>query len=48
MEDSAGRTVALFESRFTMERTLEKAPPGLLVPVGIDASDPLAGVAAAG
>ena len=46
VEDLRGRTLALFESTFTLARLLEDAPPGLLVPVGIDAADPLAEIAA--
>ena len=46
VEDSRGRTLALFESTFTLARLLEDAPPGILVPVGIDAADPLAEIAA--
>ena len=46
VEDSRGRTVALFQSPVTLARLLERGPAGLLVPVGIDAADPVAGVAA--
>ena len=46
VEDSHGRPLALFESAFALSRQLEDAPAGLLVPVGIDAGDPLAEFAA--
>ena len=46
VEDSQGRTLALFRSTFTLARLLEDVPPGLLVPVGIDAADPLASMGA--
>ncbi len=42
VEDSRGNRIALFESSFVLARALDDAPPGLLVPVGIDATDPLA------
>ena len=45
VEDSRGNSIALFESAFSLARALEEAPPGLLVPVGIDAADPLAELA---
>jgi peptide chain release factor 3 len=41
VEDSRGRTVALFESPVSLARVLERTPAGVLVPVGIDAADPL-------
>jgi peptide chain release factor 3 len=46
VEDSRGRTVVLFESNFALARSLEDAPPGLLLPVGIDGADPLAALPA--
>jgi peptide chain release factor 3 len=46
VEDSRGQTIALFESTVTLGRLLERAPDGALVPVGIDATDPMAATAA--
>jgi peptide chain release factor 3 len=46
VEDSRGQTIALFESATTLQRALDKAPPGRFVPVGIDATEPLAALAA--
>ena len=46
VEDSRGRTVALFSSLAVLQRLVEAGPPGSLVPVGLDASDTLGGVAA--
>jgi peptide chain release factor 3 len=45
VEDSRGRTVALFESPVSLARVVDRAPAGVLVPVGIDAGDPLASIA---
>jgi peptide chain release factor 3 len=42
VEDSRGRTLALFRSEAILSRVLQEAGPGVLEPVGIDARDPVA------
>jgi peptide chain release factor 3 len=46
VEDSHGRPLALFRSETILARVLKEAGPGALEPVGMDARDPLAGLAA--
>ncbi|CAN5521901.1 hypothetical protein BH24CHL9_BH24CHL9_09520 [soil metagenome] len=46
VEDSRGRPMALFTSPTILSRIVKESPPGTFAPVGIEARDPLAGLAA--
>ncbi|CAN5757976.1 peptide chain release factor 3 [soil metagenome] len=46
VEDSRGRPMALFTSPTILSRVVKESPPGTFAPVGIEARDPLAGLAA--